>query len=429
MNKIQYKVISLKKRQKKIYPKINFINSINKSNLSTSNFSSINPDKNICTIESYEDINNTTINVNKKKPFDYNNSQNFLMKSTDNIHKDKKEQLKSYVYLRKNNLYKNNKVQRIENKENYNKKILLNNYRKMIMKRFLYYFRPYCLFFIRKYFYCFIRNITHLIMQKELFYKTNTLIKNKKTKRSRNVETTDAFYINKSSDNYKTIKRRRRINNKLFGLNKSKNMYLNMNEELEKDNDIKYSNNTIINTPQKTYAFKNIFISLNNKKKKNNYSFFIKKIKNIITKDKKLYITITYIFYYPKKSYILSNDISNELQRINSVLKITQIYSLEYLPSKTNEKLAPITEEEKEKNPIINMINVFHNLFILKKEKEFIYKLKVINICKVITKIINLIIVKKMKLVNKNEEITCTNDIFLVDDKMVINIDNIRNLN
>ena len=239
----------------------------------------------------------------------------------------------------------------------------------MIMKQFLNFFRPYCLYFLRKYFYCFIRNISYLIMQKELYYNTNTVKRSKKIKIYKNFKETNELYINKSCDNFNKLKGKKR--------NKIKNLrYNNINDEVTNKNDLKYNNDNIINTPQKTYAFKNIFISLNSKKKKNHFTsinkFFIKRIKNIITKDKKLYITINYIFsYYPKKNnQILSTNIS----QINSSLKITQINSLEYFSTKNNEKLCSIKEEEKEKNPIINLINNIYNIFISKDEKNFLFK-------------------------------------------------------
>ena len=159
MKKIQYQVINLKKPSKNIIQKLNIINSISKSNVSTSNFSSINPDKNIYTIESYENIKNLIHNDINIKPFEYNNSSNPLFKSNDNIFSNKNNKNKTFVYIKKNHLYKN-KDKKKKDEEIYNKKVLLNDYRKMIMKQFLNYFRPFCLFYLRKYFYCFIRNIS-----------------------------------------------------------------------------------------------------------------------------------------------------------------------------------------------------------------------------------------------------------------------------
>jgi len=425
MKKIQYQVINLKKPSKNIIPKLNIINSISKSNVSTSNFSSINPDKNIYTIESYEDIKNLINNDIKIKPFEYNNSSNPLFKSNDNIFSNKNNKKKTFVYIKKNHLYKN-KDKKNKDEEIYNKKVLLNDYRKMIMKQFLNYFRPFCLFYLRKYFYCFIRNISYLIIQKELFYKTNTVRRIKKNKNSRNIEKSNDLYKNKSCDNFnknKNMRNNNYIESKNLEKNKKENLRYKYAEDSENRNNIKYDSKKIINTPNKIYGFNNIIISFNKKNKKNNYTFFIKRIKNIITKDKKIYITINYIFGYPKKNNIISSDIS----KINSKLKLTQIYSLQYLSNRV--KLPSIEEEEKENYQLINLIGCIHKFFIFKNEKEFIYKLKVINLIKTILKKMKLIVIKKLKLLNKHKEKNSNNDIFLLDEKMVIDIDNIRNMN
>lgn len=122
-----------------------------------------------------------------------------------------------------------------------------------------------------------------------------------------------------------------------------------------------------------------------------------------------------------------NNIISSDISKINSKLKLTQIYSLQYLSNRV--KLPSIEEEEKENYQLINLIGCIHKFFIFKNEKEFIYKLKVINLIKTILKKMKLIVIKKLKLLNKHKEKNSNNDIFLLDEKMVIDIDNIRNMN
>ena len=158
MKKKKIKLINLIINQKKIILKNNCINSISKSNISTAYYSSIKKNKNSKTIEPYEDINNKFVSnfngLNSPQNIS-NSSQNRLLISFNIMHPQK-----SFIYKRKNiNINYNNNISRKNN-------ILLNDYRKRVMKLFLSSFRTYILTFLRKHFYSFIRNITFLIMKK-----------------------------------------------------------------------------------------------------------------------------------------------------------------------------------------------------------------------------------------------------------------------
>ena len=161
MNNKKIKIINLSIPTKKIFPKNYCINSISKSNISTSNFSSINPDKNIRNNESYEDniihvknkfifnsppnkayianYNNNALNIN-------NNSGEYRTEIKNKYYQNSTydvSQNRSFVYIRKKggNMNLNNKYKTIYSKNS----IILNDYRKRIMKLFLSSFRDYYL--------------------------------------------------------------------------------------------------------------------------------------------------------------------------------------------------------------------------------------------------------------------------------------------
>ena len=472
MKKKKIKPINLTINRKKIILKNNCINSISKSNISTAYYSSIKKNKNSKTIEPYEDINNKFVSnfngLNSPQNMS-NSSQNRLLISFKHINTEERNEIenttdinfnnimhpqKSFVYKRKNiNLNYNNNISRKNN-------ILLNDYRKRVMKLFLSSFRTYILTFLRKHFYSFIRNITFLIMKKELFYKSNEKIKTKKVKMNR----CNNYRLNRSYDNVKQLNNEK-YRNKEYIENTNKNKYIGINPltDMRKDkenykykfihlsrnnqsvlidqNNNRYNNNSpnytnIINSHGKFYEYKNIFISLDNKTNKyanknyKQYECFSKKIKDIITIDKRMFIRINYIFFIPKKQRRCRNISEKHLLKINNSLNISQIYSFEYLSNKSDnilnqkEKLAIIPRDEEK---IKNIFDIIDNIYILKEKRLLIYILKVIKLVMNINKIIKMNIFRKIGLTTKDER-KLSSGIFLLDDKMIFSTDNFDNL-
>ena len=471
MKKKKIKPKNLTINRKKIILKNNCINSISKSNISTAYYSSIQKNKNSKTIETYEDINNKFVSnfngLNSPQNMS-NSSQNRLLISFKHINTEERNEIenttdinfnnimhpqKSFVYKRKNiNINYNNNI----NRKNI---ILLNDYRKRVMKLFLSSFRTYILTFLRKHFYSFIRNITFLIMKKELFYKSNEKIKTKKVKMNR----CNNYRLNRSYDNVKLLNNEK-YRNKEYIENTNKNKYIGINPltDMRKDkenykykfihlsrnnqsvlidqknnrynNSLNYTN--IINSHGKFYEYKNIFISLDNKTNKyanknyKQYECFSKKIKDIITIDKRMFIRINYIFFIPKKQRRCRNISEKHLLKINNSLNISQIYSFEYLSNKSNnilnqkEKLAIIPRDEEK---IKNIFDIIDNIYILKEKRLLIYILKVIKLVININKIIKMNIFRKIGLTIKDER-KLSSGIFLLDDKMIFSTDNFDNL-
>ena len=471
MKKKKIKPLNLTINRKKIILKNNCINSISKSNISTAYYSSIKKNKNLKTIEPYEDINNKFVsNFNGlSSPQNMSNSsKNRLLISFKHINTEERNEIenttdinfnnimhpqKSFVYKRKNiNINYNNNISR-------KNIILLNDYRKRVMKLFLSSFRTYILTFLRKHFYSFIRNITFLIMKKELFYKSNEKIKTKKVKMNR----CNNYRLNRSYDNVKQLNNEK-YRNKEYIENTNKNKYIGINPltDMRKDkenykykfihlsrnnqsvlidqknnrynNSLNYTN--IINSHGKFYEYKNIFISLDNKinkyanKNYKQYECFSKKIKDIITIDKRMSIRINYIFFIPKKQRRCRNISEKHLLKINNSLNISQIYSFEYLSNKSDnilnqkEKLAIIPRDEEK---IKNIFDIIDNIYILKEKRLLIYILKVIKLVMNINKIIKMNIFRKIGLTIKDER-KLSSGIFLLDDKMIFSTDNFDNL-
>ena len=453
MIKRKIRDINMSINPKKISFKTNYINSLSKSNVSTSNFSNINPDKNTKILESYEDSTNKFIpNINgiSTKKFRLNSPQNkinsingimeFKCKDINAIYNN---QTKNFIYIKKRQKKYNNNNHNNIKKEN---SILLNDYRKRIMKLFLASFRPYYFIFLRKHFFSFIRNITYLIMKKELFYKTNAKLKTKNLK----INKLNNIQLSKSYENIQLSNKNNNENYKGTPLDRSsKCMRLNIltNKNLDKknfrydflntniDNNIAKSPNihcssefrNSINTLDRVYEFRNVFISSNNTQNRNintrtNKSLenrkkircFIKKIKDIITPDKRIYIRINYIYLIPKRK--IKNISQTYLNNINNSLSITQIYSYEYL-SNNFPKIEKIN----------NIIKILNYIITSREKKAFLYTLKIIKLMKCVEKIIKIIILNKLGKPIK-ESIT-SNDIFLLDDKMVINLDNFNSEN
>ena len=449
MNKRKIRTINMKIPSKKMILNNSFLNSNSKSNVSTTNFSSINPDRNIQTIGSYEDINGNRKFLfnspnNKLQISNYiNNSYNIISNSIDcktdlRMKNHKKynniaKQKSNYIYIRKNrpNMKFNNNNMYIKNR------ILLDEYRRRIMKLFLSSFKNYCSSFLRKHFLRFIRNITYLIMRKELFYKTNTKMVTKTIK----INKPNFIQLSKSYDNFQII------NHDTVG-NNNKNIILSplynnandlqnlryktitrdINETTSVNKEYnQYSSkcSNTINTKGKVYDFKNIFISTNKRKNKcgniiekmKKFTCFIKTIKNIITKDKRIYIRINYIFQKPKKQRKSKNNSLIKPQKINESLEITQIFSFEYLSNKIDNL------DESQRTKIF--VEYFNDIFILKRKKFLLEILKLIKLIKCLEKLVKSIFFNK--LVISIKENTFSNDAFLLDDKMDINIDNFKN--
>ena len=167
-----------------------------------------------------------------------------------------------------------------------------------------------------------------------------------------------------------------------------KNMKLDYEED-NLDNYARYNQyssklTNTINTEKKFYDFKNVFISFSNKKnkikkkifsveKKNIIKCFSKKIKDIITKDNRIYITINYIFLMPKKKKRIRRISEQQIKKINKSLDITQIYSFEYTKNKEKNFLC---QKEKLEEKIKNFADIIYNAFILKLKRLLFYKLK-----------------------------------------------------
>ena len=461
MMKRKIREINMNISSTKKFQNNNILNSLSKSNISTSNFSYINPDKNIKTIDSYEDFYNkyiNNINGNEIKKFLLNSPKNIINNNNNKYEPNteyKKKAYKNIIYPKKNIIYKkiNQKCINLNNNcdINIDNSIILNEYRKRIMKLFLSSFRNYCFIFIRKYFYSFIRNITYLIMRKELFYKTNSKIKTKNLK----INNSNNIYLNKSYENLQILNKDNYINNRSIQREKSNYKYFEINsltnknslnknyrynlcnskideDNYERNQNIQLSNiySNTINIKDKVYEFKNIFISSDSRNKKyinaintidrkKHYKCFMKKIKDIITPDKRLYIRINYIYLTSKRKQKSKKNEQKNLEKMNNLLSITQIYSFEYLSNNSN-----INTELEEK--IIIMVETIENIFINKEEKRVLYQLKLIKMVKCIEKLIKILIFKKLRLSNRKDS-NFSNGLFLLDDKIVINIDNFSN--
>ena len=467
MKNKKIRTIKLKINSKKILPKNYFLNSVSKSNISTSNFSSINPDKNFGSFESYEDNNknkNFIFNSPQGKPYishyinnafsiDSNTIPRTDLKNKNFINMINQNK-SSFIYKRKKgqNVNLNNNYKKINN---YKNSILLNEYRKRIMKLFLPKFKNYYLIFLRKFFYSFIRNITYFIMNKEILYnKPNIDVETKKYKinslNNMQLNKSDNFQILNGSDlkNKKIIKEKD-LNNKIlktppYNLKKSFNnfriKYMNIeNDEDNLDDYFRYNQyssrvTNTIKTEQKFYDFKNAFISFSNRKnkiknkmfsvgKKNIIKCFSKKIKDIITKDNRIYITINYIFLMPKKKKRIRRVSDQQIQNINKLLDITQIYSFEYTKNKEKNFLC---QKEKLEENIKNFVDIISNRYILKLKRLLFYKLKGVILIKYTEKLIKIIFFNKLGSLKREK--SYSNEIFLLDDKLNINIDNFQKL-
>ena len=191
-----------------------------------------------------------------------------------------------------------------------------------------------------------------------------------------------------------------------------------------------------------------------------NKNYISKKIKNIFTIDRKINIYINYVFFIPQET-----KTKKDLEKLNKLLRIKRNYSYTYLAKENSinkfkkkihsrKKLTSIKEEEEkskcsismsmifqnsraieEYNSIINcLVKKIDNYLILKKKKSLIYKLKVINLIISIKEILRYVIFKKIKSIknkeikenNQNAKLNDLNGIFLVDDKIIMNMNNVN---
>ena len=225
------------------------------------------------------------------------------------------------------------------------------------------------------------------------------------------------------------------------------------------------------NSSNKTNKKDNRIIMISKKEKINNINnshynknYISKKIKNIFTIDKKINIHINYVFFIPPKTKAKKN-----LEKLNKLLKIEHNFSYSYISELnlfnknkhknkiySKKKLTSIKEEEEksrcsismifqnsktieEYNTIINyFVGIINDYYIIKMKKSLIYKLKIINLTINMKNIFRSFIFKKIKSTNKNEKKANetnnqnqkTNDlngIFLVDDKIIMNMNNLMN--
>ena len=280
----------------------------------------------------------------------------------------------------------------------------------------------------------------------------------------------------KSYVKIKTIPKKQKERDKKIKENTVKNK---INNKLNNSETIKTES---INRPKKSYL-KNTFIKVHKNKNKTlviskkekidninkyryNRNFISKTIKNIFTKDKKINIHINYVFFIPP----INNEKFFDLFLKNKSLEIHQDYSFTYIGNHINKnliyskkKLTAIKEEEErskcsmsmtqhnaktfeEYNSILNyMVNKINNYLYLKILKIFLRKLKLINLI-----ICSKIVIKRHifntfnkidilrnddddkdenDLLSQNQRANDLNGIFLVDDKIIMNMNNMNNEN
>ena len=221
----------------------------------------------------------------------------------------------------------------------------------------------------------------------------------------------------------------------------------------------------------KIYYFKNTLIRVQKKKNKtkvnpkkeinniinyNNYKKFISQnIKNIFTKDQKVNIHINYVFFIPFSK--INKNSEKYLNKINKSLEIKKNYSYSYFGNqsqiKNSNKLCCIKEEDEYKskisfpktlqNPLNEHNSILENLiksinyFFVKTKKSIFYKLKVINLFICTKYIIKKNIFKKLNIIKKdikgkndllqiNQKTNNINGIFLVDDKIIMNMNSVN---
>ena len=229
------------------------------------------------------------------------------------------------------------------------------------------------------------------------------------------------------------------------------------------------------------YLLKNTFIRIRKKNKhlmlskkdkinninnsRYNKNYISKKIKNIFTRDKKINIYINYVFFIPQKQKKIN------LKKINQLLKISHNFSYTYIGKDNHfihnndknkiyskKKLTSIKEEEEKSrcsislllqnsktldeynSIIIKLVKNINNYYIIKMKKGFLYNLKMINLIICLKNIFKNKSFKKIKLKSKEVKKDNTfsnqqnkgndsNIIFLSDDKIIMNMNNMNSIN
>ena len=258
------------------------------------------------------------------------------------------------------------------------------------------------------------------------------VIKNKINNKLHNSETMKSESINRPKKNY--------LKNTLIKVHKNKNKTLVISKKEKIDNINKY---------------------------RYNRNFISKTIKNIFTKDKKINIHINYVFFIPP----INNEKFFDLFKINNSLTIHQNFSFTYIGNQKNKnliyskkKLTAIKEEEEkskcsmsmtqynaktfeEYNSVLNyMFNIINNYLYGKIKKSFLRKLKLINLLICSKIVIKRHVFKDFNEINKlrnddddekeeNEvssqprKTSDVNGIFLEDDKIIMDMNNMNNEN
>ena len=280
----------------------------------------------------------------------------------------------------------------------------------------------------------------------------------------------DTIKVFKSNNtNIKTIPRKQNEKNTKINKNILKKK---LNEKISNSINSKYLKTEALDRNKKIH-FKYIFTTIPNKKisiekkreeidninsSRYNKNFISKKIKDIFTKDKKINIHIKYVFFIP------SDNEKKNLKQINKSLKIDKKYSFSYFGIQTKKKriiytkkkynkLSSIKEEEErskcsfstvlqnsksieENNSILEyLIKEINNYIYTKMKIKLLYRLKVINLVICLKNVIKKRIFNKINLIKKDEEEKGENDlfetnqksidkngIFLVDDKIIMNV-------
>ena len=354
-------------------------------------------------------INNNNINFNSNKSLNknelYRNNFELLKKYSEIINRKKRKNLETEDYLKLKNKSRNKeKCLFIYNKKNYT----VNN---SVERRKEKEYSPYISEFM---------NLHNSISNgdESLNFEKNGIgnIKTTKKNNKRIKSKSDQPFLNKKTENNLLKKTKNNIKEK------KRNRVLNLKEKINNINNSHYNKNYICKT-----------------------------IKNIFTKDKKLYIHINYVFFIPSKIKYKSNFEAN-----NKYLNISHNYEYSYTAKENSfnlnknkiskKKLTSIKEEEEKSkcsislsmilenskivdgyNSIIILLERMKKNYIIKMKKIFLSKMKSINLIKCLNKIFRIIIFKNIYLININEKKETKNNfpkdndingLFVEDDKI-----------
>ena len=357
------------KKEKNLYNKNNgYDNKIYETELNIIN----NKTKTIKNINGYEErnqkkiLNNTNIkeiNEIKEEKEDQsnkikNNIKIYIKKAiksnlNNNITKKQKEKKEKKAHSSKISrmpIYngkkdvENNKDISYEEKEKEKYLSLLNNYRKRVIKQFMFYFKPYCNSFVKKYFNIFISNLKNI--------KNNN-----KSKLKRYIKK-----INKRNiyDNWKGIKDLKLIqsnhnnhnftnntsNNDIENSNNYINSYNSKKNQSEKDssNPIKKINNFLINNNNINFSTKENLKNKNLSKNRNNELYrnnieLLKKYSQIIQRRRRKKMMSNNYINDDYSNYHLKNEIKTIDISLNNSKNFTinnsyeRSYKIDYSPN------------------------------------------------------------------------------------------------